>query len=159
MDMTIRQAGTLDVPALRRFEQGIIEAERAFDPTIRDGPILYYDIEGMLAADNVHFVVAQSGAATVGCGYARIEPAQHFLRHAVHGYLGGMYVDPAHRGHSVNRLIIAALGDWCRSRHVAELRLEVYGGNHSAVRAYEKAGFTPFMLEMRCALGGLTRAG
>ena len=152
MEIKIRQAGTADLAALLRFQQGIVEAERPFDPTIKDGPVQYYDIAGMLAADHVHFLVAESGAAVIGCGYARIETAKHYLKHAVHGYLGLMYVDPGHRGRSVNGKIIAALAAWCRSRRITELRLEVYNGNRGAIRAYRKAGFAEHMVEMRMDL-------
>jgi ribosomal protein S18 acetylase RimI-like enzyme len=63
-----------------------------------------------------------------------------------------MYVDPAHRGQSVNAKIIDALKAWCRARQVTELRLEVYSGNQAAIRAYQKTGFTEHMLEMRLGL-------
>ncbi len=37
-------------PVLRRFEQGVIQAERPFDITLADDPIQYYDIEAMIIA-------------------------------------------------------------------------------------------------------------
>jgi GNAT superfamily N-acetyltransferase len=152
MSVTIRQATRQDLPALLRFEQGVIDAERAFDPTIKDGSIHYYDLAAMLASDQVHFLVAESGGEPVGCGYARLEAAKDYLRHAVHAYLGLMYVDPRHRGQRVNAKIMAGLKAWSRSRHVTELRLEVYSANRVAIRAYEKAGFSEHMIEMRLGL-------
>jgi ribosomal protein S18 acetylase RimI-like enzyme len=35
---------------------------------------------------------------------------------------------------------------------VTELRLEVYAGNAAAIRAYEKAGFSQLIAEMRMSL-------
>jgi ribosomal protein S18 acetylase RimI-like enzyme len=38
---------------------------------------------------------------------------------------------------------------WAKERGLTEVRLEVYSVNQSAIKAYEKAGFTPNLLEMR----------
>jgi GNAT superfamily N-acetyltransferase len=152
MHLTIRQATPGDLVALLRFQQGVVEAERAFDPTIKDGSVHYYDIAALIASPDVHFLVAECGSDLVGCGYARIEPAKHYLRHPVHAYLGLMYVDPTHRGQAVNGKIIDALKKWCRARQITELRLDVYSGNRAAIRAYQKAGFAEHLLEMRLGL-------
>ena len=68
-----------------------------------------------------------------------------------------MYVDPTHRGQSVNRKIIDALKTWCRTRQISELRLDVYSGNLAAIRAYQKAGFAEHLLEMRLGLSDTTQ--
>lgn len=154
MNPTIRQATANDLDDLLRFEQGIVSSEREFDSTLQDGRIHYYDIEQLIRAPNVHFLVAETAGKLIGCGYARIDAAKPYLRHSVQGYLGLMYVDPQHRGQSVNRQIVAALEIWCRSRNVLELRLEVYRGNIGAIRAYQKAGFSEHMVEMRRRLTG-----
>jgi ribosomal protein S18 acetylase RimI-like enzyme len=150
-DVVVRKATLEDLATLNGFQQGIADAERVFDPAINDGAVQYYDIASMLAADDTHFVVAQSGMRVVGCGYARIEAAKHYLKHRVHAYLGLMYVDPKYRGQSVNLAIIDALKGWAQSRDVGELRLEVYSDNIAAVKAYEKAGFGQWVIEMRWA--------
>jgi GNAT superfamily N-acetyltransferase len=152
MNLIIRQATPGDLAALLRFQQCVVEAERAFDPTIKDGSVLYYDVAALISSPDVHFLVAECGSDPVGCGYARIETAKHYLRHRVQAYLGLMYVDPTHRGQSVNAKIIDALKAWCRGRQITELRLEVYCGNQAAIRAYQKAGFAEHMLEMRLGL-------
>jgi GNAT superfamily N-acetyltransferase len=159
MDLTIRQATPGDLVALLRFQQCIVEAERAFDPTIKDGSVHYYDIAALIASPDVHFLVAECGSDMVGCGYARIEAAKHYLRHPMHAYLGLMYVDPTRRGQAVNGKIIDSLKTWCRARQITELRLEVYSGNRAAIRAYQKAGFAEHVLEMRLGLSNAeTRA-
>jgi len=152
MNIVVRKATLQDLATLNRFQQGIVDAERAFDPTIKDGAVQYYDIAPMLTADEIYFVVAEAGTRAVGCGYARIEAAKHYLKHSVHAYLGLMYVDPEYRGHAVNLAVIAALKDWAASRGIGEMRLEVYRENLAAIKAYEKAGFGPWSLEMRLDL-------
>jgi GNAT superfamily N-acetyltransferase len=141
-----------DLDVLERFQQGVVAAERPFDSTISDQPVRYYDIPALLASQQAMFAVAESAGEIIGCGFARIEAAKEYLKHSRHGYLGLMYVDPAYRGRSVNGKIIEALKSWCRARGVTELRLEVYGANAAAIRAYEKAGFSQLIVEMRMPL-------
>jgi GNAT superfamily N-acetyltransferase len=149
-NIQIRPATTADLPTLRQFEQGVIAAERPMDPTIKEGPIQYYNLEAMLANPDVHLLVAELDGTPIGSGYARINPADRlYLKYTHLAYLGFMYVDPAHRGKGVNQLIMAALTQWARSRNLTELRLEVYYTNESAIRAYEKSGFIRHLITMR----------
>ena len=147
-----RIATPKDVDALREFEQALVQAERVFDPTLKAGRIQYYDIEKMLVADHVRFVVAERDSKLVGCGFARIDDAKTYLSHSKQAYLGLMYVHPEYRGQSINSGIVERLKQWCRTRGVAELRLEVYNDNLIAVAAYEKAGFSKHIIEMRLRL-------
>ena len=165
MSITIRPATTADLPTLLRFEQGVISAERPMDLTIQDGPIHYYDLDKMLASPHIHLVVAEinntanpgtnpdpNHPTLIGSGYARIDPSRHYLKHTHHAYCGFMYVDPVYRGKGVNQLIIDALKAWARSKNLTELRLDVYPTNDAAIRAYEKAGFTPYLINMRMGI-------
>jgi len=148
----IRPARHTDLDALYRFEQGVITAERPFDPTLKADPIHYYDLSAMIDAHEVNLVVAESAEGLIGSGYARIEPSKPYLRHPLHAYLGFMYVEPAHRGKGINRMIIDALKAWALSRNITELRLDVYHANDSAIQAYEKAGFSQHMINMRLGI-------
>jgi GNAT superfamily N-acetyltransferase len=141
-----------DLDSLERFQQGVVSAERPYDPTLRDGTVRYYDIAHMLSREDVLFLVAESEARVVGCGFAQIEEAEPFFKHQFHAYFGLMYVEPAYRGRGVNAQIIRSLKSWCRSRNVLETRLDVYEGNTIALKAYEKAGFSKLSVEMRMPL-------
>jgi ribosomal protein S18 acetylase RimI-like enzyme len=88
----------------------------------------------------------------IGCGYARIENAKQYLRHKRHAYLGFMYVDPVWRGKNINKMIIDALAQWAVSKGIDEMRLEVYCDNAAAIKAYEKAGFSKLIIQMRMGL-------
>ncbi|SKC86156.1 GNAT family N-acetyltransferase [Ohtaekwangia koreensis] len=151
-EITIRKATLEDLDVLLRFEQGVIEAERPFDSTIKNDPVRYYDIQAMIQASHVQLVVAEINHIVVGCGYARIENARPFLKHALHAYLGFMYVEPLYRGKGVNSKIIETLKQWAITRNITEMSLEVYYGNESAIRAYEKIGFIRHMIAMRMGL-------
>ena len=47
-DIIIRDARLEDLPVLLEFEQGIVTAERPFDPTLAADPISYYDIKRLI---------------------------------------------------------------------------------------------------------------
>jgi ribosomal protein S18 acetylase RimI-like enzyme len=144
-----RKATLKDIDTLLVFEQGVIKAERRFDVTLKPDPLHYYDIEEMITAPHIELVVAELDNTIIGSGYARLENSKHYLQHSKHAYLGFMYVDPNYRGKGVNQKIIEALKTWTISQNVTEMRLDVYFNNNMAIKAYEKAGFTKHMIEMR----------
>ena len=150
--ITIRKAIPSDLPRLLELEQALIEAERSYDPTIQPPPIRYYDLEAMLANPDLLLLVAEEESSIIGTGYTRINPAKPFLSHEKQAYFGFMYVIPDHRGKGINGMIMAGLKDWVRSRGITECRLDVYVPNTTALRAYEKMGFSPYSLEMRMGL-------
>jgi GNAT superfamily N-acetyltransferase len=150
--ITIRKARTTDLETLLAFEQGIIAAERPFDPTLKEEKIHYYDIEKMISASHIEVLVAEIDSKVIGSGYARIAAAKPYLNHETYAYLGFMFTDVNYRGLGVNSKIIEALKDWCRSQNVFELRLDVYNENASAIKAYEKVGFRKHLINMRIGI-------
>ena len=146
---TIRKATLKDLPTLLTFEQGLIEAERPFDPTIKSGHISYYDISELIKNDDSEVVVAEINNNIVASGYAKIKPDRHYLKHTQQGYLGFMFVPKTYRGNQFNKYIISALIEWCKARHIFEIRLDVYDENIAAIKAYEKTGFKKHMINMR----------
>ena len=148
----IRKATLDDLTILLEFEQGIIATERPFDPTLKEGKISYYNLEKMISAADVEVVVAVQEEQIIGSGYARIEDAKPYLNHKLYAYLGFMFTHPDHRGKGVNTQIIEALSHWVRSYGISEMRLDVYNGNPSAIRAYEKAGFKKHLINMRIGI-------
>ena len=151
-NITIRPATLDDMPALLQFEQGVIEAERPFDETLKDESINYYDLNQFITAPHICLVVAELNGEAIGSGYARIDTSKIYLEHQQHAYLGFMYVLPQYRGKGVNKLVIEALKKWSAEQGVTELRLEVYFKNSPAIKAYEKVGFSSLMLQMRMGL-------
>jgi len=130
MKLITRKATLADLPILLHFEQGIIEAERPMDPTLKEENVTHED-------------------RIIASGYAKIIKDKPYLKHEYQGYLGFMFVEPAYRGKGVNKLITDALLQWCKERKVYEIRLDVYDTNPAALRAYEKAGFKKNLINMR----------
>ena len=150
--MIVRAATLNDLDTLLAYEQGIITTERPYDVTLREGHINYYDIAKMIVADNVEVAVAELDSEIIGSGYARIDDSKDYLKFIRHAYLGFMYVDPKHRGKGVNQQILEYLKQWALSKNLTELRLEVYDENLPAIKAYEKAGFSKLLVEMRLGI-------
>jgi ribosomal protein S18 acetylase RimI-like enzyme len=150
--ITTRTAMLADLDILLEFEQEIIQTERPFDPTLKDGHINYYDIAAMIQAPHIEVVVAEMNSEIIGSGYARIDDSKVYLKHTKHAYLGFMYVKPEYRGKGVNKKVIAALQRWATARGITEFKLDVYNDNLPAVKAYEKIGFKKHLTEMRMEL-------
>jgi ribosomal protein S18 acetylase RimI-like enzyme len=148
-EIKIRKASLLDLEQLLVFEQDLIKTERPFDPTLKPDPVNYYDLKSLLTSPLAEVVVAETDNKIIASGYARIDKSKPFLKHSHHAYLGFMYVKPAYRGQGINKRIIDALKNWAAVQNITEFSLEVYYDNISAIKAYEKIGFSRYILEMR----------
>lgn len=148
-DIIIRTAKIEDLDVLLTFEQGVVEAERPMDPFLAKGDISYYNIEELIAQENIYFVVAVSGYEIVGCGYIRIQNSRIYHKNKLHGYIGFMFVKPEFRGKNISGLILEDLKKWADNQDLKELRLDVYHNNPSAIKSYERFGFTKSLLNMR----------
>jgi len=151
MAITTRPARREDVPLLLEYEQGIIRFERPFNPTLKPDPISYYDVAAMVEDPEIEVIVAvdEDEDRIIASGYAKQKTASDYVTPSEYALLGFMFVDEAYRGRGVNKLVTDALLDWAREQGLTEVRLTVYAENAGAIRAYEKAGFEPLLLEMR----------
>ncbi len=147
--ITIRKASEKDIETLLSFEQKIIDAERVYDNSLSPQKISYYDLRKMLEDDGCLIAVAQTDNKIIASGFGRIENSKNYLTHKQHVHLGFMFVDPNFRGRGINQKIIDYIKSWARTKKINELRLDVYAENVAAVKAYEKAGFTKNLVEMR----------
>ena len=150
--MELRIAQPDDLPILLEFEQGVIAEERPCDESIKTTSTKYYDLNELLADPNTNLQLMEHDGRIVGCGYAQLRPSESAFVHDKHAYLGFMYVEPDARGQGVNKKIVESLISWSRDRGVDDFYLEVYVENRAAIRAYEKVGFTPNMVEMKLSM-------
>ena len=149
MNVIIRNATLADLPTLRKFEQGVIDTERPMDADLKRDEIHYYDIKELIQSPTIKMAIAEIDSRLVGCGYAKLQKAKSWHNFDQHAYLGFMYTHPDHRGKGINSAVVEDLKEWCRSKGVNNLALEVYHNNPGAIRAYEKVGFHPKLVEMR----------
>jgi RimJ/RimL family protein N-acetyltransferase len=155
MKPIVRLATKSDLATLDIFMDGLVAAERPMDVTIRDGKVIYYNLEDFMLSEDAVLYVAELNGELVASGYAKIKTDRIYLKHDAHAYLGFMYVPEKHRGNGYNKLIIDALLAWSKNRNVHEIRLDVYETNPAAIRAYEKTGFEKHMIHMRLNLNDL----
>lgn len=149
MKPIVRLATKNDLPILDTFMDGLVDAERPMDITIKDGKVVYYDLESFINSDEAVLYVVELNDELVASGYAKIKPDREYLKHDQHAYLGFMFVPEKHRGNGYNKLIVDALLAWSKEKNIQEIRLDVYDSNPSAIRAYEKAGFKKHLINMR----------
>lgn len=148
-DIQFRKAEVNDLPVLYQFEQGIITAERPFDPTLKPDPINYYDLKELILSDKAEVIVAIANGDIAASGYAKVLQGKPYHRHDDYAYLGFMFVRPEYRGKGIIQGIVEELKAWALANDLNEIRLEVYDDNDAAIRAYEKSNFKKHMIEMR----------
>ena len=152
MTPIVRKATLEDLPVLMEFMDGLVNAERPMDPTIKEGKVIYYDLSEIIANEESDLYVVELNNELAASGYAKIKDDRPYLKHKKQGYLGFMFVPEKHRGNGYNKLIMDALLKWCEDRNIFEIRLDVYDDNPSAIRAYEKAGLKKHLITMRMNL-------
>ncbi len=156
MKPIVRLATKNDLPVLDTFMDDLVNAERPMDVTIKDGKVVYYDLESFITSDDAVLCVVEINSKIVASGYAKIKLNSVYLKHSTHAYLGFMFVPEKHRGNGYNKLIVDALLAWSKTKNAHEIRLDVYSSNPSAIRAYEKAGFAKHMIQMRMNIDDLS---
>jgi len=81
--------------------------------------------------------VAMDGATACGIAGSLLGDKDPARAHLV-----SMWTAPTHRQLGVGRLLVHAVLDWARSRNLHTLLLMVTSNNDSAIRFYERLGFT-----------------
>lgn len=137
------------MPVLRKLEQGVIEAERPFNDSIRNSNVIYYDLKALISKSNSSLVIAESEGKIVGSGHSLIKCSNPAFNHDNHAYMGFMFVDPEYRGQGINKRIIETLKNWGSAQGINDHYLEVYAKNAAAISAYQKIGFEPSLIEMK----------
>ena len=129
MIIKIREALSSEIDILLSLEAGIIEAERPFDSTLKEGIIHYYDLIELIASEKASVIVAEVENEIVGSVYAKILKGKPYQKFDQYAYLGFMYVKSEFRGQGIYKKIINHLVEWSKSKNISEIRLEVYDEN------------------------------
>ena len=106
MSPIIREATKKDLPVLNSFMDALVDVERSMDTTLKDGKIVYYDLEGFIKSKHAILYVIELNTEIVASGYAKINLDKTYLKHDKHAYLGFMYVKEKHRGNGYNKLML-----------------------------------------------------
>lgn len=149
----LREATIRDLPLLLEFEKELIEYEREFTPNLKRNSFNYYDLRAYIENPEISVVVAEQHNIVIASGYALINKNKLYKNPEYYVFLGFMYVIAEKRGEGVNNMIMDYLLNWGKSKGYTEFQLDVYAPNISAIKAYEKAGFTFETLTMRFNTG------
>ncbi|MBJ7537394.1 GNAT family N-acetyltransferase [Marinomonas transparens] len=150
--LDFRKAHLNDLPKLLELEQAVIEAERPFNALTKAVGAVYYDLEALISDEDTQLLVIEVEGDIIASGYIQIRASKSYLQHNHHGYLGFMYVAPQYRGQGLNKKMLDRLIAWGRSQGMNDFYLDVYTENKAALKAYEKAGFTSGVIEMKLNL-------
>jgi len=147
--MIFREAKLEDLPQLLKLEQGVVEAERPYNSAIKSEGASYYDIPYLIEDEQSYMLVLEHEGEIIATGYSQIRTSKKSLKHDQHAYLGFMFVVAEHRGKGINKQLMEKLLDWSQQQGIDDFYLDVYAQNQSAIKAYEKLGFAPCLVEMR----------
>lgn len=148
-DLVIRKARLVDMPILLRYEQEVIDYERAFNEDIEKEDAKYYNLHSLIRGKDSVVFVGEINGEIVATGYALIKEGLPQFVYDKYTYLGFMYVTPKHRGKGINAKIIEAALKWSKERGIKHIRLQVYSENTSAIQAYKKLGFKTELQDMK----------
>lgn len=146
--MIFREAQLSDLEDLLALEQKVIAAEKPFNAAIKNSKTFYYDMKKYIKDNKTYLLVVEKKHEIIATGYAQIRISKESLQHDQHSYLGFMFTAPEYRGQGINKDIIDMLVSWSKKQGVSDFYLDVYAQNTAAIRAYEKCGFKPCLLEM-----------
>jgi len=149
-----------DEPAILSFITGLQDYEAAFEPDRRrdsDFVVEHWralqhrcaERHGiMLIAEDL---IPEVGGKPVGWAFAHDEKAEVFVvePERTHGFLAELFLLPQARGKGLGRALIEGCEAWARERGHKLLTVGVLAKNPAAIRAYEGAGYAPYVTIMR----------
>jgi ribosomal protein S18 acetylase RimI-like enzyme len=145
-----RGSGLVEVASLCRLDWCVVRTMRL--AALHDSPDSFVNTwaaEWRLPSEywrscftNSTWVVARAGTRYVGI--ARLAPPEHDLPGVP--YIESVWVSPDHRRQGVVRRMLDRLECHARVSCATELRLWVLDTNESAMRAYQKLGFSPLLI-------------
>ncbi|HLS12435.1 MAG TPA: GNAT family N-acetyltransferase [Flavobacteriaceae bacterium] len=152
IDLVIRKARLVDMPILLKYEQEVIDYERAFNEDIEKEDAKYYNLHSLISGKDSAVFVGEIDGKIIATGYALIKEGLPQFVYDEYTYLGFMYVAPEYRGKGINAKIIQAALKWSEKRGIKHVRLQVYSENNSAIKAYEKLGFKTELQDMKLTI-------
>lgn len=81
------------------------------------------------------------GDKVIAAGFAQLYPSYSSLQAGKNWILNDLYVEPAHRGRGIGRMLVAAAIEFSRLEGAHFMELETAPDNFIAQGLYERAGF------------------
>jgi len=160
-ELTVRPMAPADRPWMVRALVGLQEWERQYFDGLLAGtawvePYLD-DLVRRAASANGEVSLACLGGAPVGFAAWRVEEdgsLEETPDSRRYGYVSDLFVEERWRGRRLAARLIGHAEERLRESGVTRLRIAVLAGNVSAIRAYEAAGFRPYLMRLEKMVGG-----
>lgn len=118
--------------------RALADAPEAFAQSLADA-LLLTDEQWKERLEPTHerawFVEETPSGELVGSAVGFLDPDASLA------YLGGMWVDPAHRRLGIGRMLVEQVESWARERGATRIELGVNAATLAAVRLYESCGY------------------
>ncbi len=144
-----------DEPAILSFIIGLQDHEAAFEPDRRRDPNFavehWRELQHRCAEKHGIMLIAEMNGKAVGWAFAHDERGEVFVvePERTHGFLAELFLLPQARGKGLGRALIEGCEAWARERGHRLLTVGVLSQNPTAIRAYEGAGYAPYVTIMR----------
>lgn len=139
MDVTIRTAGTDDIPRMGELLGELFSLESDFTPNkvnqMRGLDMLVNERSG-----KTHALVAIHEGAVVGM--ATVQTLISTAEGGLVGLIEDVIVDRKFRGREIGTLLLDRIADWGRSQNLKRLQLLADRENYSALGYYNKHGWS-----------------
>ena len=147
--LILREANLADAAQFRDLRlSGLQDSPTAFSADYQvnlNHPASFW--EGRLAFDEHGVIVfAEHEGELIGMSGIRAGESPKTWHGA---YIWGVYVRPEWRGLHIAEALIAVCTGWARERGVVIVKLGVMANNESAIRCYQRIGFTVYGTEPR----------
>ena len=154
----IRGAASSDIPAIGRLGALLMRTHHDLDPerfiAATSGTEKGYGsfLGTQLDQPNIVILVAERNGDVIGYTYGGVEGTNYMELRGPAGMLYDIVVDPAHRRHSVGRMLLDVTLEALKARGAPRVVLEAAERNPSAQRLFDRAGFRRSMIEMTLEL-------
>lgn len=150
----VRAAVAEDAETIGRFGAALVSLHHDFDPKrfiAADArtPLRYAQFLGQqIVAPDVIVLVAEKDGAVIGYAYAGLEGPDYMALRGPAGVIYDIFVDPAHRGEGVGRMLLDAALAALRDGGPERVVLSTAQKNEAAQRLFASRGFRSTMIEM-----------
>lgn len=155
--MEIRLAEYRDIPGMIALLHQVGQVHHDIRPDIfRDGALKYDEaaLEQLLKEEDKPIFVAVEQGFMAGYCFCQLHctTGSSVLTDRVELYIDDLCVDEAYRGQGIAKALYAYVTDFAKVSGCAFITLNVWCGNDTAMKFYEKAGMTPRNIHMEMKL-------
>lgn len=156
MDIQIRKASAMDVPAIQELWKEQVDFHARNEPYFQrsdDGHIQFGKfIKECIESGNALVLVAVLEVEVVGYCVGRISERPPVFELREYGEITDLTVSETHRRKGIGRALFDRASEWFSKRGMDRIEASVATSNPAAVAFWERLGLNPYLQRMRIAL-------